>query len=86
MDIFTTYYGLDWLGMALSLMAVYQLGNKKRIGFLTFILGNAVWVYLGLFPMNSLGVAVGNSVFLVMNARGYLKWTREGIAASERNV
>jgi hypothetical protein len=86
MDALTAYYGLDWLGMVLSLLAVYQLGNKKRIGFITFILGNAVWVFLGLSLMNSLGVAVGNAIFLVMNARGYLKWTREGIKPSEREV
>ncbi len=79
MNSFLNYYGLDWLGMALSLLAVYQLGNKRRIGFITFIAGNAVWVFLGITWMDSLGVAVGNAIFLVMNARGFLKWKREGI-------
>ncbi len=81
-DTIFAYYGLDWLGMALSLLAVYQLGNRKRYGFLTFIAGNAIWVYLGLYPMQSLGVAVGNGIFLVLNGRGYLKWKKEASSAA----
>ena len=76
------YYGLDWLGMALSLLAVYQLGNKKHVGFLTFIVANSIWIFLGLILMKSLGTAVGNFVFLVMNVRGYFKWKKESLDSS----
>jgi hypothetical protein len=72
MDIFLKYYGLDWLAMASSLLAVYLIGNKNRIGFISYILANALWIYLGVFKMQSFGI----SFFLIMNLRGYLKWKK----------
>ena len=77
MDSFLTYYGLDWLGMALSLLAVWMLGNKNPRGFLVFVVANTIWVALGIWFMNSLGIAVGNAVFLIMNARGFYKWQQQ---------
>lgn len=74
MNTFLNYYGADWAAMALSLSAVYLLGNHARSGFLVFAMANVVWVLLGLFWMNSLGIAVGNAAFLVMNLRGYARW------------
>ena len=75
MSAFLNYYGADWAAMALSLSAVYLLGNRARNGFLVFALANIVWVLLGLMWMNSLGIAVGNAAFLIMNLRGYARWT-----------
>jgi hypothetical protein len=60
--------------MALSLLAVYLLGNKNRIGFVSFVTANTLWVYLGIALIGSYGIAVGNFVFLIMNVRGFLKW------------
>jgi nicotinamide riboside transporter PnuC len=77
MDIFLKYYGLDWLAMAASLLAVYLIGNKNRIGFISYILANALWIYLGVFKMQSFGISVGNVFFLMMNLRGFLKWKKD---------
>lgn len=74
MDIFLKYYTLDWLAMALSLLAVYLLGNKNKLGFISFSIANTVWIFLGFFFMNSLGIGIGNIVFLIMNIRGFLSW------------
>ncbi len=74
MDILLKYNGLDWLAMASSLLAVYLLGNKNRFGFISYMLANALWIYLGIFRMESYGITVGNVFFLTMNLRGYLKW------------
>ncbi len=74
MTTLLNYYGLDWLAMGLSLLAVYLLGNKNRNGFLSFIVANALWVVLGATMMSSYGIVVGNVVFLIMNGRGYLQW------------
>lgn len=74
MNTFLTYFGADWAAMALSLTAVYLLGNRARAGFLVFALANLVWIVLGLFFMNSLGIAVGNVAFLIMNLRGFARW------------
>lgn len=74
MEVFLKYYTLDWLAMGLSLFAVYLLGNKNKFGFISFILANFLWVILGFSLINSLGIAIGNLVFLIMNIRGYLSW------------
>ena len=74
MESFLKYYGLDWIAMASSLLAVYLIGDKNRFGFLSYIIANSLWIYLGVFKMQSLGISVGNIFFLMMNLRGYLKW------------
>jgi hypothetical protein len=76
MEIFLKYYALDWLAMALSLLAVYLLGNKNKLGFISFSIANTVWIIVGFFLMNSLGIAIGNIVFLIMNVRGFLSWNK----------
>lgn len=76
MEVFLKYYTLDWLAMGLSLLAVYLLGNKNKFGFISFILANLLWVILGFSLINSLGIAIGNLVFLIMNIRGYLSWNK----------
>lgn len=83
MDILLKYYGLDWLAMAASLLAVYLMGNKNRIGFISYILANVLWIYLGIFRMQSFGISIGNVFFLIMNVRGYLKWKETKIKTIE---
>jgi hypothetical protein len=63
--------------MALSLFSVYLLGNKNRVGFLVFAASNSTWIFLGLTWMTSLGIAVGNTIFLFMNIRGFVNWRRK---------
>ena len=77
MDHLFNYYGLDWLAMSLSLLAVWMLGNKNKIGFLVFVAANALWVALGLTLIHSYGIVVGNLFFLVSNARGFANWWKE---------
>jgi uncharacterized protein (DUF58 family) len=76
MELFLKYYTLDWLAMALSLLAVYLLGNKNKYGFISFSIANVLWIFLGICLMNSLGIGLGNIVFLVMNIRGYISWNK----------
>lgn len=76
MEAFLKYYTLDWFAMALSLLAVYLLGNKNKYGFISFSIANILWVFLGFFLMNSLGIAVGNAIFLIMNIRGFISWNK----------
>ena len=77
MDHLFNYYGLDWLAMSLSLLAVWMLGNKNKIGFLVFVAANALWLALGLTLIHSYGIVVGNLFFLVSNARGFANWWKE---------
>ncbi|MDL5050678.1 nicotinamide mononucleotide transporter [Oscillatoria amoena NRMC-F 0135] len=80
MEDLLRFYGIDWVAMALSLYAVYLLGNRNKWGFVSFIISNALWVYVG-YLTGSYAIAIGNFVFLLMNSRGYLKWVREARAS-----
>lgn len=80
MENLLRFYGIDWIAMALSLYAVYLLGNRNKWGFVSFIISNALWVYVG-YLTGSYAIAIGNFVFLLMNSRGYLKWVREARAS-----
>jgi len=84
MEVFLKYYTLDWLAMGLSLLAVYLLGNKNKLGFVSFILANLLWTILGFTLINSLGIAIGNIVFFIMNIRGYLSWNKK--AQHEKSI
>jgi len=77
-DIFQ-YYGIDWLAMAFTMVAIYQLGNKQRSGFILMIIGNLFWIGLGVFT-TSLALILANSIFAAMNVRGLRKWSRTGEA------
>ncbi len=76
MELLSKYYTLDWIATSLSLFAVYLLGNKNKYGFVSFSIANALWIFLGFFLMNSLGIGIGNIVFLIMNIRGYISWNK----------
>lgn len=68
------YYGLDWLAMLLSVVAMLLLGNKVKWGFTLFMLANITWILLGFLLLNSFAIVLGNSIFLITNTRGFLKW------------
>ncbi len=71
------YYGLDWLAMGLSLLAVWLIGDKNRWGFLVFICANLLWIPLGFTLLNSLGILLGNFFFLITNLRAFVRWNRK---------
>lgn len=76
MDAFTLalrYYGVDWLAMLFTFVAIYLLGNQSRAGFATMICGNACWIVVGLLT-SSVAMVLANAVFLAMNARGWRRW------------
>ena len=41
------YYGIDWLAMMLTFLAIWQMGNKNRIGFILMMSGNLAWASIG---------------------------------------
>jgi hypothetical protein len=67
------FYALDWLAMGFSLLALYHLGQKNRLGFAFFMAANLCWLLVGwLAP--SLAIVIGNLVFFATNLRGYRRW------------
>lgn len=62
------YSGIDWAAMVLTFLAIWQIGNKNRVGFILMIVGNSCWVSLGVMT-GSLAMIVANILFLLMNIR-----------------
>jgi hypothetical protein len=72
------FYGLDWLAMIFSLLALSLLGQKNRLGFASFMVANICWLFVGwLAP--SIAIIIGNLVFFAANLRGYRRW-KDGLA------
>ena len=69
------YYYLDWVGMALGLLALWLLGNRDRRGFVAFMISNAIWIVIGSW-IASLAMILGNAVILVVNLRGWMRWNQ----------
>ena len=76
-------HGLDWVAMALSFGAVWMLGNKRRLGFVLFAAANVTWVVVGVWA-ESVGITLGNVVFLASNVRGYLRWGAPELVPRDR--
>ncbi len=70
------FYGIDWLAMFLTFIAIWQIGNKKRIGFVLMISGNICWAAIGILT-ESYAMVVANTVFIAMNSRAIIKWKEE---------
>ena len=72
-------FGLDWLAMLLSLLALVLLGRKNRWGFVSFMLANVTWVAAGLLLGNA-AICVGNVAVCAYNLRGFPAWSRPAAA------
>ncbi|MFC1655502.1 hypothetical protein ACFL3C_01405 [Patescibacteria group bacterium] len=74
-EILGNYYGLDWIGMAGSLIFLFLVGSKKRYSFIIYTVGNIAWIavnYMGhIWP----GVIL-NIILIALNARAYAKWKK----------
>ena len=75
MNIFQ-HYGIDWLAGILTVWAIYLLGSKKRSGFAVMIAGNVSYMAFGIVAGSS-GVIAANFVFLLLNIRGFISWTKK---------
>jgi hypothetical protein len=74
-DLFK-YYGLDYVAMIMSLIAILLLGNKVKWGFVSFMFTNAAWITLGVILLHSYALIIGNTIFLITNTRGFIKWNQ----------
>jgi len=70
-----SYYGVDWLAMMLTFVAIYYIGEKRRIGLVIMIVGNACWVAMGMLT-HSIAMVVANTSFTCLNALALYKWSR----------
>ena len=75
-ELFTQYYGLDWLGMIMVLLCVYYIGNKKRYAFIFGLIGCLIWIYVN-HMANIIPAVLLNIVLFILYLRGYIKWGKD---------
>ncbi len=69
-------FGLDWLAMLLSLLALFLIGNRNRLGFVSFMVANVSWIAAACL-LGNLAIGLGNLAFLAYNLKGYIEWGRQ---------
>jgi hypothetical protein len=69
------YYGVDWIAMVLTFLAIWQIGNKNKIGFVLMMFGNSSWIVVG-YLTGSLAMVIANLIFISMNIRAIIKWSK----------
>ena len=67
------HFGIDWLAMVFTFVAIYLLGNKARPGFVVMMCGNTCWAVVGILT-SSTAMIIANAVFFGMNVRGFTSW------------
>ena len=60
--------------MGLTFGSIYWIGERRRMGFALGMIGNGFWFVFGYFA-DSPATLVANVVILLLNLRGYLKWS-----------
>lgn len=69
---------MDWIGMSFSIIGLYYLPSNFRAGMGLFIIGNILWVTYAV-PNGAWSVVAVNSIFLILNIRGFLKGNKNAI-------
>lgn len=72
------YLGIDWLAMLLTFLAIWQIGNKKKIGFMIMICANFSWIAVG-YLSESIAMIIANAVLIVMNIIAIIKWSKDDL-------
>jgi len=73
MDYFQ-FWGIDWIAMVLTFLAIWQIGNKNKVGFILMMGGNTSWITVG-YLIGSMAIIIANIIFFSMNLRAIIKWS-----------
>lgn len=66
---------IEWMATAFSILGNVFNIKKSVWGFILWIIGNAMWVYIGC-TKHMWGMTALFSVYIVMSAWGIWEWTR----------
>ncbi len=76
------FYGVDWIAMVMTFLAIWNIGNQNKIGFALMMLGNSCWIVVG-YLTGSIAMIIANVIFFSMNIRAILKWSKSASSATE---
>jgi nicotinamide riboside transporter PnuC len=65
---------LSILGMIFSLGGNILIMEKKRVGWLAWIVGNILWIVINFIDVLNIPMVIMYVVYLIINIGGYIKW------------
>lgn len=78
-ETLTKYYCIDWIALVLNAAAIHRLGKKRKAGFALGVVANLTWIAFGLLA-HSVATVVACTIFVVLNAKGWLNWSADDSA------
>ncbi len=66
-----------------SVIGMYLLSEKDKLGFVIFTFAEISILYLGLVTQNY-GLAITGLLYILMNIYGYIKWEKEDATEESR--
>lgn len=64
---------LSWILSVLSLLSLWLLGNKNKLGFAVGVINQLLWIYYALL-LKQYGLLVGVIAYTIVNIRNWVKW------------
>ena len=72
----THYFGTDWVGNILVILAILLITKQKRIGFLICATANGLFLIFG-WQATSIPTILFNVILMVVNIRGFVVWGKK---------
>ena len=69
---------LSILGSVLSLGGNILIAHKKRIGWVTWIIGDAAWILVNFLGAMNVPMVLMYLAYFATNVVGYMQWGKDG--------
>lgn len=76
-EVFVLILFLSILGMLFSLGGNLLLIKKKKSGWLTWIIGNLLWIVVNFIGELNIPMVLMYVVYFIINVCGYIEWTKK---------
>lgn len=67
-------YWVSWAAYVFIFIGYYRLQKKQRDGWTWTALGSLCLIIFGIYTPDALGIAVGNTAFVIVAIVGYFSW------------
>ena len=68
---------LSILGMLFSLGGNLLIIKKKKSGWITWIIGNLLWILINFIDTLNIPMVLMYVVYFIINVCGYIEWTKK---------
>lgn len=66
-------FGLDYIGMVLSILGIYLLGKKKKVGWPVKAVSSVCWVIWAILT-RTYSVIILDTIYITLCMHGLLHW------------